>query len=317
MKDIGGYFGLEPRVGKNFDKEFSFTVNSCRNALLLLLLHYKYHKIHIPYFTCEVIIDVIKKSGVDYVFYNVNNDLEIERIEVKANEALLYTNYFGIKDSYIKKISKKYGNLIVDNAQAFYSSPIDLVDTIYSPRKFFGLPDGGGLVTTAKIGVEAYPMDYSYDRCSHLLKRIDLSAGGGYEDFKNNDASLKGEPIKRMSKLTTVLLKSIDLAFVKKIRRSNFDFLHHKLSAKNKLKFDIHSDSVPMVYPLFVDNGERIKKTLIDNNVFIATYWNEVLQLVNENSVEANLVNNLVAIPIDQRYTTREMNYILSLIDSA
>jgi dTDP-4-amino-4,6-dideoxygalactose transaminase len=317
MKDIGGYFGLEVEAKSNFDKKYTIALNSCRNALLLLLQHYKYKKIHIPYFTCEVIIDVIKCSGVDYSFYNINKDLEIQSLEIKSNEPILYTNYFGLKDNYIKDISKKYANIIVDNAQAFYSSPIDDNDTIYSPRKFFGLPDGGGLFTKSKIDVESYPSDHSYDRFSHLLKRIDLSAGAGYSDFRENDASLRDQPIKRMSKLTTILLNAIDQGLVKEIRRDNFNYLHNKLSEENKLKLNIHLDSVPLVYPFLIDNGKKIKKALIDKKVYVATYWNEVLNLVDDNSVEADLVNNLVAIPIDQRYSTNEMDYILTVIQSA
>jgi hypothetical protein len=120
-----------------------------------------------------------------------------------------------------------------------------------------------------------------------------------------------------MSKLTTILLNAIDQGLVKEIRRDNFNYLHNKLSEENKLKLNIHLDSVPLVYPFLIDNGKKIKKALIDKKVYVATYWNEVLNLVDDNSVEADLVNNLVAIPIDQRYSTNEMDYILTVIQSA
>ncbi|EOU1949016.1 hypothetical protein DMN27_14670, partial [Clostridium perfringens] len=59
----------------------------------------------------------------------------------------------------------------------------------------------------------------------------------------------------------------------------------------------------------------EIKKYLIENNIYVATYWNEVLEKVEMNSTEEYLVKNLIALPIDQRYSDKEMNLILDLIN--
>lgn len=54
-------------------------------------------------------------------------------------------------------------NLIVDNVQVFYTPPIKGLDTIYTCRKFFGVPDGAYLYTDC-ILAESIPYDKSYDR---------------------------------------------------------------------------------------------------------------------------------------------------------
>lgn len=59
--------------------------------------------------------------------------------------------------------SEKYSNLIVDNVQAFYTPPIKGLDTIYTCRKFFGVPDEAYLYTDC-ILTESIPYDKSYDR---------------------------------------------------------------------------------------------------------------------------------------------------------
>ncbi len=64
----------------------------------------------------------------------------------------LCTNYFGIKDEFITSLSKQVSNLIVDNAQSFFSNPIENIDTFYSPRKFFGVSDGAYLYCDTRIG---------------------------------------------------------------------------------------------------------------------------------------------------------------------
>ena len=98
---------------------------------------------------------------------------------------ILYTNYFGICTKNAKKLAKKYKNLILDNAQSFFTEPIGLA-SFNSARKFFGVPDGAYLFCNKKIG-EELQINKSYERFSHLLKRLDINAQFGYEDFCKNE----------------------------------------------------------------------------------------------------------------------------------
>ena len=53
-------------------------------------------------------------------------------------------NYYGLfSEEQLISLKNKYGNIVVDNAQAFFTEPVKGIDTIYSCRKFFGVPDGG------------------------------------------------------------------------------------------------------------------------------------------------------------------------------
>lgn len=312
MNAVGGYFELE--LAKNNQLYYStfYAVNSCRNALLLLAKTKNYKKVYIPYYTCNVLEDVLINNKIEVEFYQIDQNLEVVNFpENNKNEAILYTNYFGIKDYYIKKISTKYNHLIIDNAQAFFSAPINDLDTIYSPRKFFGVPDGGLLYTKTMLYIENYPQDFSYDRCSHLLKRIEISPENGYDDFLKNDAILDKLTIMKMSKLTQSLLSQISYDKVKETRKSNFSFLHEKLRDLNELKIDVSNNLIPLVYPLLLKDGVVLKKKLIKNRIFVATYWPDVLNKVPNNSFENYLVNNLLALPIDQRYNKKEMDLIL------
>ena len=64
--------------------------------------------------------------------------------------------------------------MIVDNAQALFAEPIQGVKSVYSPRKYVGIPDGGIAYIEAGLDINQYDRDVSYERCSHLLKRLDL-----------------------------------------------------------------------------------------------------------------------------------------------
>lgn len=71
---------------------------------------------------------------------------------------------------------------------------------------------------------DCFEQDISFDRMSHLLKRVDIGAELAYDDFKNNDNALVSQPIKLMSKLTDKILSGIDYEYIKQIRLKNFIF---------------------------------------------------------------------------------------------
>ena len=314
---IGGYFELELLDRGGFLHDDGVLLNSGRNALEYVLMALGDVKhLYLPYYTCNVVMEPVEKMGIPYSFYHINQKLEIESLPLlQSGDYLLYTNYFGVKDEYVKVLADRYGSqLIVDNAQAWFSDPIEGVNTIYSPRKYVGLPDGGVAYCVKHIDENKYEQDVSYERCSHLLKRIDLGPSEGYDDFRGNSKQLIGQPIERMSKLTLRMLASIDFDGIKAKRRNNFEYLHEHLKKTNQLDVpSMNSFACPMVYPYLSDNT-LLKQKLIDNRVFVATYWPNVREWTNEEMLERKLLEGLIPIPCDQRYGEKELSIIVSLV---
>jgi hypothetical protein len=318
FKEIGGYFALElPQSRVSFLHSGGILLNSGRNALEYILRSISdIRRLWIPYFTCDVILEPIIKLEIPYVFYNINEQLEIATdVQLQTGDYLLVTNYWGIKDTYVDILSRKYGKqLIVDNAQAFYAVSDMNIKTIYSPRKFVGVPDGGIAFIDNGLEIDVLEKDVSYERCSHLLKRMDLGANAGYLDFKKNSHKLANQPIRRMSNLTETILSSVDWENIRKKRIRNFQILHAALSASNNIIIpSIETFACPMVYP-YLSKSSMLKKKMINNKIFVATYWPNVLNWCNPMMVEFMLADNLMAIPIDQRYTQKDMENIINLI---
>ena len=313
MNAIGGYFELELRQGGHYHQE-AIRLNTARNSFEYVLRSRQYTKVYIPYYTCEVMLEPIDKLGIEVEFYHINESLEpISTPLLKKNEAFLYTNYFGLKQNCVKHLAEVYGNqLIVDNAQAFYAESIQGIDTFYSVRKFFGVPDGAFLYTTKKTDQEI-EQDASSERMSHLLKRIDLGAEAGYQDFRRNDDSLCHQPIKRMSKLTDSILCGIDFESAKQKRRNNYVILDNTLNASNRIHLALDSETVPMVYPFWTDDAS-LRQKLIKNKVFVATYWPNVKEWAKEGMLEYELAEMLIPIPVDQRYGVGEMREIIDIV---
>ena len=314
MKAIGGYFELELNKKGGYHQE-AIRLNTGRNAFEYILLANSYTKVYLPFFTCDVLLEPLKKHQIAFEFYKIDEQFEplFDYNIVQSKEVFLYINYFGLKDDFIKTLAADFKKLIIDNSQSFYSKPIDGIDTFYSPRKFFGVPDGAYLYCNIKLE-QSFEKDLSFDRCSHLLKRLDTNAESGYEDFTVNDASLQNQDIMEMSNLSQTLLSAIDYESSAEKRIQNFNLLHQALKETNKLRINFLNNGVPMVYPYWNDNI-NLRQKLLDNRVYTAIYWNNVKQWCKSESVEYRFVDEIVYLPIDQRYNETDLNKIIKILE--
>lgn len=310
MKSIGGYFELICGRTPPYYIDGLY-LNLCRSALRYLIRALRITRIHIPLFTCNVVHDAIAQEGCDALSYRIDKDL-MPIGDIPHDDFILYNNYYGVIGNRVTELSSLYPNLIVDNAQAFYSQPLCRA-IIYSPRKFFGLPDGGILrgkdIPKIEIGTS-----HSYSLMSHLLKRYDIGAEKAYIDFCKNDKALEFLKPEYMSNLTKALMGNINYKYVKERRINNFKVLHSHL--KSLFPFDLSSDDVPLVYPYLVENGYELRQKLINEHVYVATYWPNVLEWTKPGMTEYELTKNLLPLPCDQRYGEEEMNRIIDVINN-
>lgn len=318
MKPIGGYFELElPEGSKDFPHALCTALNSGRHALEFILcqLGNKVKMVHIPYYTCDVILEPLRRLNIGYQFYGIDENLEIKDVPaLPEGHYIIANNYFGIKDEYIKRLFYELGTkLIVDNAQAFFAKERLGMKAFYSPRKFVGIPDGGFACTPLDVELDI-PKDISTDRSSHLLRRIDSGPSMGYKEFKGHSYQLSKDPMKKMSELSYRILESIDFDEIVRKRRCNFEYLHQTLGPTNLLDIpDMRSFTCPMVYPYRTkDDGLRDK--LISNSIFVATYWPNVLNWCKADSIETLFTQEIIPLPIDQRYKEVDMERIVYII---
>lgn len=316
MKAMGGYFELELPLRGEYHSN-ALRLNSGRNALQYILEARRYDKVYIPSYACQALYQPLKKLGTPHEWYRLNAQWEpdIDYNGIKENEALLYVNYFGIKDPFIEGLAGKGIQLIVDNCQAFYSSPIDGCDTFYSSRKYFGVPDGAYLYLGKLVDVRSLPSDYSSARCAHLLERMDLSPEEGYASFLANEEVINHLDLKNMSTLTRRMLSSIDYTKICTVRRENYSVLHRAFTDRNEFSAPNVDcmKGAPLAYPLLI-RDEGLRNRLIQERVFVARYWPDVLEREDEGSLEHDLAKYLLPLPIDQRYGKDEMHFLINLI---
>ncbi|MFT5232593.1 MAG: hypothetical protein ACI9UQ_000615 [Candidatus Krumholzibacteriia bacterium] len=313
-REIGGYFELEPgsdRLGTDAPHlgPDAVRLNSGRNALRAALMASGAKRIHLPDYLCESVVQTVRMAGVEPVFHHLDDQLQpAVDIACDQDELWLSVNYFGLMDAAMSEAAHQTDRLVVDNCQAFYAAPLAGVINLYSPRKFFGVPDGGYVVG---IAAGDWSSDNSQDRMKHLFLRAEQGAEAGYAAFQDHEQIFADLPVRSMSPLTQTLLATVDYAAAAEQRLENYRLLNDKLGADNQLSIAVNHDGngVPLVYP-FVNEAEGLRAKLHRHDIFAASYWPGCLQRPECGRQARNLARNLTALPIDQRYNAQDMDQI-------
>ena len=310
MNPIGGYFELELIRGEEFHAN-AVKLNTGRNSLEYILRVKEYETIYIPHFICDSLLEPIRKLSVKTKYYHIDKAFvpQIDLTKIDGSEAFLYINYFGLCNHVINHLSKDI-NLIVDNSQSFFSAPYNNVDTFYSPRKFFGVPDGGYLYINKKMkgGLKT---DTSIDRLDHLIGRLENSPDKYFPNFTRNELALSNLPILKMSRITKSLLGNIDYKDIIVRRRRNFEFYNKHFINYNLLPLSLSEYDVPLSYPLLLKSSD-IRKNLIKKKIYTPVYWSNVIRSCSKDSVEYKLAKNTFHLPLDQRYTTKHLFFVVN-----
>ncbi|GAB3544271.1 hypothetical protein GCM10027343_19180 [Noviherbaspirillum agri] len=312
-KALGGFFELEFPAAKPPLHSDTVKFQSARAAFLALLRAGRPRRVWMPYYTCFTMLASLRQAGVDVVFYSIDRQFRIaDDIILQEGDWLLYTNYFGLCTENAVSVIKRFGaeRVVIDASQALFSGPFDCLATIYSPRKFLGVPDGGLLATCLHVEEPAHCDDGSFDRAISLLKRAAFSPEVAYAEHHCAEETLFDQEPAAMSVLTRRMLAGIDYPQVARVRNRNFAYLHDRLGRHNLMDLGQLRVEGPMCYPLLV-NCDGLRKLLISKRIYVPTYWRDVLELVPSTSTEAYLVDRLVPLPCDQRYDEEDMERVV------
>lgn len=313
MREIGGYLELD-RYELPMLHDGAIALNCGRSCLRYLIKVHHITKILLPKFLCDSVIEVCKKEHVVIRYYSIKENFMPLNIENKLDEWIYIVNYYGqLNNEQLQQIVDRYKNVIIDQTQAYYQLPIKGVDTFYSCRKFFGVADGAFLYTDTVL-YNTFPQDESYHRMNYLLGRYEKSATEFYCEYVSNNESFSKEPIKKMSKLTDNLLHGINYNKIRGIRTNNYRYLYEKFALLNKL--ELNKPEGAFMYPLYIEDGNKIRQKLRLLKIYIPILWPNVLNSCKEDECEYQMAKNILPLPCDQRYTEEEMIYMVEQIKS-
>ncbi|PTA50729.1 hypothetical protein C9I43_09550 [Shewanella morhuae] len=311
---IGGYNQLSLTSFNTQLDIKAYQFQSARAALYAYLNVVKIKKLYVPNYICDSIFSALESLNVNVIFYSINDLLLPDNISecTSTNDSkILLVNYFGLLSEQIKILTTiRPESFIVDNSQALFCEHIEGTTSIYSPRKFLGIPDGGLLRTSINIEMPEDCYDASKN-CGHLLLRAAGYVQAGYSQFLEAEQALECFIPKKMSVISAYLINCADINRIKEKRQRNYKFLYDKFKSLNQLQLPINGQ-VPLCYPLKISHDVgSVYKQLIDNGIYLPRYWKSEFS----GEVGVYMFQNTLFLPIDERLEEDDVQALSDIIE--
>ena len=317
---------------------------SGRNAILGLckVLGNEKKKIIMPAYTCSTVVEPFYQENWEIEYYEVNKDLSInidsleQKIIAFKPSAILIHSYFGfgfekVEEEYIKKLKQKGIIIIEDLTQKVFSDNRLLMADYYvfSLRKFLAVPDGGVLVSYKKMNLE-------------LAKENSKLVSTAISAFKLKKAYMNGNDLELKEKFRKKYVECNKLLAINRIltkgsietldiyRKTNFEpVIKRRINNYNrlwellkpitciKLVLGKANDKVvPLYLPLYVKQGKRkeLQQFLAIRDIYCPVIWPKYNLIINISKNTEYIYDNILCIPIDQRYGIEEMEKIAKYI---
>ncbi len=335
MGIIGGKFGL-PIDWVEYDQPPSFLSGkpilffNARSAILWIISELEPEHIWLPSYLCASILSAVKPTSARVQFYETNKLQKLKDIrfikKVKRGDVFLYIDYFGfpfLKEEPSALIAEK-AFVIRDCSQSLFFDPSkSSADfTLFSPRKFLGVPDGGILHikqgTELELPVLKEPPFESYFRLlggSIMRREFDLHTGNRiWHQILSDGENLNKPGNFRMSDVSQMLLmKAFDYAYIQSQRRTNYAILLKRLEGI-ALFPDLLDNVVPLGFPVALKRRDLIQHELFKQEIYPPIHW-YINGLVPEGFTESHeLSETILTLPCDQRYQASDMERIAELL---
>lgn len=304
---------LPPNNRGSYHKN-ALALSTARACLSVVLEVIKPRKLYVPFYTCDALLQPITDLQICYEFYPIAPELSSQLPNIEEDEYAIYINYFGLCTAHVQTLLSTYPNrVIIDNSQAFFERAYPETWSFNSARKFFGVPDGAYLYSPLHLK-NNYQRNDDFEFV-HLVNRFIGKREQAYAQFIAYEKSLDCE-IKGISPLSERLLSLVNFKEVAEARQRNFSYYAKRFGSINKLSIDWDPNSIPFVYPLLLEQPIS-KQALFEQRIFVATYWQDVLQRnVAGFEFEKLLARQLLPLPIDHRYDIGDCRQVAEAVEA-
>lgn len=321
MRPIGGYFGREPlRADPVACRPGLLRFESARSAFRALLAAGRPPCVHLPWFLCPAMVAQITGLGIEACEYGIARDgSPAPDVALRDGEWIVLVDFFGLRSCQVLSALERWpaAQVVVDQAQAWHAPPRVALATLYSPRKFAGLPDGG-LMACSRLEVASTAADE--DASWQRLRALDLRDAGqlaeGLAAFRLGEASLDRGAARAMSRVSASQLDRIDFHVPRERRLRNHARLQLQLGEWDSLGWHPGPEDVPLCYPLLHADADRLRARLVEAGIYCARYW-PGLEVASAPGWERMLADQLLCLPVDQRYDDADMDRVAETVVAA
>lgn len=319
----------------------AYTFQTARSALIYIAKKYKmqnYKRIFMPQLYCESMVTPFLRNDIEVIYYpilpSVKMDTDFININIKNDDLLLVNNYLSLKTREVKEIEKqeinllklKYPSLILiqDYTQSLYDALNEekYADySIFSIRKWAGLPESGLMWCKEKQNIEYYKVDNSY----YNYKKTAMDLKSKY--LETHDSKLKEEFMKLFKKAeeiidesdlvldmkeeTKKLIRSIDFNKIYQKRFENMNYFIKKVNCS--VTKNIDREMVGLYCPILINNSKDMQAKLAKYGIYCPVIWN--IQEFGKTFANS-FIDKMLAVPVDQRYSLEEIDFIAEKINS-
>lgn len=336
---IGGFFGLEKiSLDESFNGESSilsqWTINrqfqlfsNCRSAIVALKDSLDSKTIWLPEIFCDSFntLNQIRTYPLDPTSFDA--DLNFFNRNLEFGDLVVVMDFFGKEpsDNFREYMKGRNEIIWIEDASQNLLPTFSWSDyTVFSPRKLFGVPDGGLLVKSKKTTWDVdlrhlKPIgNLSSTRTAAILRSIfsdfdDLSQF--YDLYKSEESHLNFE-FSEISPITVWIMKYIAVHQLADLRVRNFSTLYKSLSHLLPPEFSANlnlNSLIPFGFPIYCNDRDKIQAKLAYHKVFCAIHWRNQLSPYESNR-QRNHREKQLTLPCDHRYGDSEMQRIIELV---
>lgn len=310
-REMGGTLPFELTYCGEFHTNAAVRLNSVRTALWFVQQYENAQRVWLPILYTPYVKKMFQDDNVEVCEYQITQQFEPEGIDYQKGDLVVLVNYYGVMNSICRKYAEIFDAVVIDNSFAFYDEPIvgRHKYTAYSCRRFFGVPDGAYLYGQFEQLLDL-DKDISYRSMTHLMKSLEYNSSNVARKESTANESRVGRDRLLMSELTKRLMESVNYESVMERRIKNFSVLHKSLKEYQELQ--INEIRPAQCYPLLCDGKARA--VLNSKGIHIPILWRKALQDTSEESNEYAFAQNVIALPIDQRYEAKDMLYLAQVV---
>jgi hypothetical protein len=284
----------------------------------------------LPSYCCESIIVPFRKAGIDVVFYDVWYEAGFRfNVDIPLDvDIFLWCNYFGFKNEMPDITSfKENGGIVIEDithsllsAQQYHEQSDYLVASFRKWEPIYC----GGYCAVSNGNLHHIPNtepSSSFINTKQTAMRLKAEYLANHDETKKNDfLHMFGESnswlAENYSGLSIDLwskryLSTVDIQNQQEIRRTNAHTLYNGLQGKVQFLFPEDDMSCPLFVPVVINNSMRdyVRQKLIDNKIYCPIHWPKP-----NADCSSNLYDMELSLICDQRYTTSDMNKLISVL---
>ena len=298
----------------------------------------------LPAYICDSVVEPFAERGFTTLFYDTNRKFEPDLNEIAAlidgkPSVFMHLGYFGFATNEnivgIEDLIEETGTITFeDRAHTLFTSLKHRISDaeFASIRKWIGIPGGGIINPISNIfcfeeidnvftmfserRLECLKMKASYMETGEKKLRERYRIG-----FKEAEKLIEDDKsVYLLDDFSIGISKRLNIKKLVERRRANFSTLLEHLSQNNRfipIFSDLPENVCPMFFPIFIlDGNERdyLQKKFASKNLFCPIHWPRNNYVKSHLDGYEYIVDHILSIPCDQRYSDVDMNRIVEIV---